>query len=338
MSAARAQILEFREVGGKSIQCLHTGLTSDLKDCGFKSEWYAYVFVGSISAITSSDKEEKKLEIMPDEIFHGEPPSPLTILTSQGACLPTLAVGDRWLFFLRKENGKPIVLDYYGNDSLPVADAQAQIETLRRLKTIGDLGILRGRVTRGISFEGKAVPNANVVAHELSDGTRFVTTTDADGRYEFQPLPPGKYKVKVDPIASFQPDDSEIEVNRGGCWDLSLSKYPHARLQGHVQHSDGSPTPGMGVILASEDGSSWSISNADAHGHFHFDSLRPGKYVLGVHLPTAPPWKYGGAGGGGNPPNASLYYPGVPNRAAALIVTLADDEKRDDIDLVVPTQ
>jgi hypothetical protein len=29
---------------------------------------------------------------------------------SQGACLPPLVVGYRWLFFLRKENGKPIVL------------------------------------------------------------------------------------------------------------------------------------------------------------------------------------------------------------------------------------
>ena len=56
MSATRTQILEFREVGGKTIQCLHTGLTSDLKDCGFRSDWYAYVFVGSISAITPSDK------------------------------------------------------------------------------------------------------------------------------------------------------------------------------------------------------------------------------------------------------------------------------------------
>jgi hypothetical protein len=29
---------------------------------------------------------------------------------SQGACLPPLVVGHRWLFFLRKESGKPIVL------------------------------------------------------------------------------------------------------------------------------------------------------------------------------------------------------------------------------------
>src|SRR5580704_221618 len=111
---------------------------SDLKDCDVRSDWYAYVFVGSISAISRAPKDEESLQITPEEIFHGDPPTPLAVLTSQGKCLPSLGVGDHWLFFLRKENGKPIVLDYYGNDSLPIASAKKQIETLRRLKTIGD--------------------------------------------------------------------------------------------------------------------------------------------------------------------------------------------------------
>ena len=139
--AATAQIVDMREVDGKTIQCVHSGLMSDLNDCGVRSDWYAYVFVGSISAVVPADKDEKKLQITPDEIFHGEPPSPLTVLTSQVACLPTLAVGDRWLFFLRRENNKPIILDYYGNISRPVARAQEQIKTLRRLRPSGISGL-----------------------------------------------------------------------------------------------------------------------------------------------------------------------------------------------------
>jgi hypothetical protein len=186
---AVAQIDEFRKVDGKTIECLHSGLTSDLKDCDVRSDWYAYVFVGSISAITRAPKDEESLQITPEEIFHGDPPTPLAVLTSQGKCLPSLAVGDHWLFFLRKENGKPIVLDYYGNDSLPIASAEKQIETLRRLKTIGDFGILRGNVVRGPSFgDRKPVPGANVVASRSSDHAQFLTRTDADGNYEFQPL------------------------------------------------------------------------------------------------------------------------------------------------------
>ena len=62
-----AQIIEFREIDGRKIQCMHTGLTSDPKDCGAKSYWYSYVFIGSISAIVHADKGEEKLEIIPEE-------------------------------------------------------------------------------------------------------------------------------------------------------------------------------------------------------------------------------------------------------------------------------
>ena len=108
---ASAQVIEVRQVDGKSVWCSHTGLFSDLKDCAGKPDWYAYVFVGSIAAIAPADKDEKELQIIPEEVFHGNPESPLSVLTSQALCLPTMAVGDRWLFFLRKEEGKPIVLD-----------------------------------------------------------------------------------------------------------------------------------------------------------------------------------------------------------------------------------
>jgi hypothetical protein len=198
--SASAQIIIEQENGDKMVLCSFDSVSSSLKDCGLQSDWYTYTFVGSISAITPIANNEKRIQIVPEEVFYGEPPNPLTVRTSQAACLPKLAVGDHWLFRLRKKNGKPIVIDY-GGDSWPVADAQKQIETFRRLAALGDLGIVRGRVLRGAWFEdnAKPVPGARVVAFRESDNVPFVTTTDADGRYEFQPLPPGEYKLTVDP-------------------------------------------------------------------------------------------------------------------------------------------
>jgi Carboxypeptidase regulatory-like domain len=335
---AAAQIIEERRVGDKTITCMHTGLSNS--DCGMRTDWYAYTFVGSISTISSIEDDEKKIQIVPEEIFHGNPPSPLTVFTSDAACLPRLAVGDRWLFFLRKEKGKPIVLDYYGNDSLPVADGKEQIETLRRLKNIGNFGIVRGYVLR--NQQGQGISNATVVAHRMPDDLKVYAITDTNGRYEFQPLPTGKYKFTVDPIGSFRLDESQdddgFEVTRGSCWQEVLAHSPHVELGGHVRRFDGSPMPSVDILIISED-NSWSTSKTNEQGYFNIEWLQPGAYVVGLNLPSAPAWKSRGcAGSACKAPPASLYYSGVQDRSSALAVKLVDGEKRGDIDFTVPNQ
>lgn len=333
------QILSSKEVGGKTIQCMHTGLSSDLNDCGTQSDWYAYVLVGTISAATPISDTEKELRIVPDEVFKGEPPNPLIVRTSQGACFPELRVGDHWLFYLRK--GPPFVLDYYGNISSPVNNSQQRLQTLRRLETIGDNGILRGRVRQGPFGAGNVVPNAHVIAHSETDEAQFVASTDADGRFEFQPLPPGKYKLSVDPIDSFQADDSRIELKTRQCWDLTLSRAPHAHLGGHVRHPDGSPAAQVPILLTDEDGSFFETMISNANGYFRREMLSSGKYVIGISLPSEATWQPAGCSGTPGAcavPKASFYYPNVKNRADALVIDLATDEKRDDIDFTIPNQ
>jgi hypothetical protein len=221
LAIAKPQIISPKKVGNKTIMCLHTGLFSDLDDCGVKADSYSYVFVGSISSIDPSADGEKRLEIRPEEIFHGDPPAQLTVFTSQGACLPKLIVGGRWLFYLRDEKGQPIVLDYYGNDSLPVGDAEEEIKILRRLETIGNRGLVRGQVLRGDLADGKPVGDATVVARARHH-QEYVTNTNANGRYEFPPLPVGTYTISVRPIGSFHPHNTSLDVSAHGCWNLTL--------------------------------------------------------------------------------------------------------------------
>lgn len=232
VSATAAQTrshIEFRKVGDKTITCQRRP-NSNLNDCGFRPAWpvgagYDYVFVGSISAVSAYGKEEKKLQVSPEEVFQGEPSNPLIVRTSQGACQTSLAVGDRWLFFLRKEKGKLIVLDYYSNDSRPVEDAQEQIETLRQLMTIGDFGLLRGSVVQGSSVvDTKPIIGARVVAS--SGNAQFFASTDTEGHYEFQPLPFGNYALSVDSIDRSYFGHAGVGVGRGTCWDMTLRKAP----------------------------------------------------------------------------------------------------------------
>ena len=118
--------------------------------------------------------------IMPEEIFSGNPAAPLTVVTSQGACLPKMTVGDHWLFFLRQQNANPIVLDYYANDSQPAGDAQDEIERLRLLENIGGRGIVQGWVMRGRRGDREPVADAVVVADGRAG--RF----EVHGGYGFQ--------------------------------------------------------------------------------------------------------------------------------------------------------
>jgi Carboxypeptidase regulatory-like domain len=336
--AAGAQIMETPEVGGKTITCMHTGLSSDLNVCG-APDWYAYVFVGTISAITPTKDGEKELHIIPDEVFKGDPANPLIVRTSQGACLPELTVGDRWLYYLR--SGNPIVLDFYGNISSPVTDAQQRLETLRRLKTMGDFGLLRGNVMHGPSYSDREpVPGVRVVATRSSDRAKYFTTTDAEGEYEFQPVPVGRYELAAETVGPTYVGDSALKITGGVCWNVTLWGSPAARLSGHIRRSDGSAASKTQVLIMRDDYSWFTTQESDANGYFQEDSLRAGKYVVGISLPGDSPWKTSGCAGAclNEIPPVSLYHPGMLGRSNALVIDLATDEKRDDIDFTLPPQ
>lgn len=333
---SNAQIVMIKRYNGKQIECVHSGLSSDLKDCGVKAWWYTYVFIGRIMSIAPADGGEKTLEIDPVEIFHGDPHGPLTVLTSQVDCLPPLSVGARWLFYLRKKKGKPIVMDYYGNDSLPVAEAKGHIKTLRRLQVIGNRGIVRGAVRRGEFGDGSAVADATVIARGGADDDRYAASTNKDGRYEFPPLRVGSYTISAESVGGFRPDSAKLNVSRGACWDLTLDRMPHGRISGFVRYSDGTPVKGAEVMLLDLGNSTYETTDLDKTGGFQFDDEEAGKYVVAVRLPGGPVWKYESSSG--PPPKASLYFPDTPFRSEAETIDLRRDEKVGNIDFTIPAR
>ncbi len=330
---SRAQLIGVKQYNGKTITCMHSGLSSDLKDCGVKAWWYTYVFIGRIMSIAPAPGGEKTLEIDPVEIFHGDLQGPLTVTTSQVGCLPPLSVGARWLFYLRKEKGKPIVMDYYGNDSLPVAEAQERIKTLRRLQVIGNRGIVRGMVRRGDYISGSPVADATVVARGGPGDERYFASTNKDGNYEFPPLPAGSYKVGLEPIGGFEPASTDLDVSRSSCWDLALERYPHGRVSGYVRYSDGRPVKGARVILVGPGSSGYIVTGVDTTGLFQFDHVKAGKYVVGVRLPGGSARK--STNSNSFLPPASLYYPDTQHRSDAEVINMRTDDKVGNINFTI---
>jgi Carboxypeptidase regulatory-like domain len=330
---SQAQINEIRNGGGKQFLCMRTGLSSNLQNCGARSDWYTYVFVGSITAISPGGNDESKIEIHPEEVFYGNPPDPVSVLTSQGLCFRKLEMGDRWLFYLRKVKDDPIVLDYYGNDSLPVNDASKQINTFRRLQAIGSRGILRGRVWRRTLLEGEPVVNARITVKGGAGNITSSLFSDANGSFEFPPLPPGSYKISVDHIGEFRPEPESLEIVNGGCWDLTFSQDAWAGISGYVKFPDGSPARGGQIILYRVGDPLWATSHVDGYGFYQFDTLASGSYVIGYRSMAE---KFTDTIGVVGPPPAASYYPGVPSRAAATSLELKTDQRLVEINITLP--
>jgi hypothetical protein len=66
---AKAQLVSIRDVDGKRVMCMRSGFWSNLRDCGVQSDWYTFVFVGSISAVGKAPNSEQKVQIVPEEVF-----------------------------------------------------------------------------------------------------------------------------------------------------------------------------------------------------------------------------------------------------------------------------
>jgi len=322
-----------KEVGGKTISCMSTGLMSSDRDCGLQADRFQLVFVGTITRIAGPTDDEMEVQITPDEVFHGNPGALVSAKTSQGLCFDELVVGKRWLFFLHTESGKPILLDYYSSQSIPVEHAEQTIETLRRLQTIGDYSILRGNVVRNGKSGIEELPNARIVAQRVSGRQEFSAISDAKGLYDFSQLPSGDYELRAESAGTVLGKE-RVSLAPGSCHEVSLTKYPKAQLEGHIRYPDGSPAKGMNVLLVNDEDKSWTSSETDAHGRFEFEFLRSGTYVIGFDLTGTAPWKNTSSSGGDQ--SAEFYYPGVMNRSQATPIALGEDEQRHDIEVLIP--
>jgi hypothetical protein len=344
---AAAQILTAKTVNGREIECAQSGLWSGIKDCGKEPDWNTYVFIGSISAVSpapitgDSDQAfpEEDVTAIPEEIFLGKPPNPITVRTNQALCGPKIAVGDRWLFYIRDDK-RTFSMDVWAGKSRPVSEAQDDIRILRLQQRAGNLAILRGEVDLGeAGIFGNGIPGERVRAIRKSAQMEYTTTTVANGRYEFQLLPSGDYEIKVDPAGSFRPNAETVSLDPGSCREVTIPGIVEGKIAGHVRYPDGSPVPNAEVVIASSDNTWYETDITDSHGNYDSGWLEAGDYVIGMvdvcSRKTACVAEGSHAGRDIQIPAAEVYYPGVRIRSKAKLLKLANKERKG-IDIVVP--
>jgi Carboxypeptidase regulatory-like domain len=326
-----AVIVEIRDYHGKKFSCVHGGLVGVAKECG--TEGYARVFTGTVKSATDVGETDKRLQIVPDEIFLGDSANEVTAIANQACLGSEIQAGDKWLFYLRRDPTTGTLVLPYDSPSKPVIVADDDLSMLRDLGRLADSGILIGNVERlGETYDVKPIPleNHKVVANSLANGTNYTTYTNANGHFEFE-LPAGSYEVSASTEHGFREVEGfrfmwggRIPVAEHRCFEKDISLIADGKLAGHVSGADGKPATFVKVALIpiSPVRAQFTVVT-DKNGYFETRGRQPGQYIVGIGLlePFASAeWK------------SRVYYPGVPTREQARIVELEDGEWRSDID------
>ncbi len=329
-----AQIIDLRDYRGKQIACVTSGLQGFVRSCGMR-ESYEYVFIGSIASVTEITDTEKRLQLVPEEVFYGNADALLTVTTSQGACFGEIQTGDKWLFYLKRDNKSKVLLLPYGSPSEPITDAQAEIDLLRRLAQMNDSGIIMGQVTQPIWNDNRwetsiPVPDYKIVAKQQADGHEYMAFTDSAGRYEFEPLPPGSYHLSADIAEGLWAEEGTAEVRPRSCNRVGFQLEPDGRISGRVTAADGKPAKYVQVVIVPESDGNLQFTSAfsDGLGRFEVKALHPGRYLVGVGIqvqPATSDWR------------SRVYYPGVRDRNVAVTIELGRAEKRTNVDFQLPS-
>lgn len=171
------------------------------------------------------------------------------------------------------------------------------------------------------------LPGVTIELLDASGAVLQTTLTDANGRYRFDNLMPGQYRVhEVQPAGYFQGDQhagtgggddsvadaiSQILVNPGNnLTDYDFCEIPPAEISGYVfVDRDGdclfdpseAPIAGTKITLLDGSGSVVGTTTTDGSGHYAFRNLKPGTYTIREDQPAG--YLQGGqkaGSGGGN--------------------------------------
>jgi hypothetical protein len=328
-SSASAQF-EGHDYHGKPIFCYIRGREGS---CGI-GNGYEAVFIGTVLSVTETANTEKRLQVMPEEVFSGRFAGSLTVTTDQGECFGDFEAGDKWLFYLQRDAKTKSLVLKYASPTRPIGGAPAQIDILRRLAQINDSGIIMGQVREPIWNDNKwetsiPVPDHKIIAKRQVNGHEHTAFTDDDGRYEFEPLPPGEYQVSPNTAEGLWAEEGGTTISPRSCSLMSFSLEPDGSISGRVIAADGEPAKSVQVAIVPVSTGNLQFTSAfsDELGRFEVKALHPGRYFVGVGIQPRAGNMDGWSG---------IYYPGVRDRNLAVIIDLGGAEKRANLNFQLP--
>lgn len=208
-------------------------------------------------------------------------------------------------------------------------------------------GSIRGRITAADT--GAALRRAHVRLISPANRQAIVTTTDADGSFEFRDLAASRYALVAAKGGFVQTQYGQprafvagtpIELKAGETLDrIDIQLAPGASMDGRVFDEYGEPIADAMVMTLRGQyaGGRKRVVNVgrvlttNERGEFHLFGLPPGTYYLSATLMSGQNVSDAATRAG----YAPTYYPGTPDLAAAETITLAEGEQRSGLTLIL---
>jgi hypothetical protein len=214
-------------------------------------------------------------------------------------------------------------------------------------------GVVAGRVTIDVNGAPQPVRRARITLEGDVLTRPLRTDTDTQGRYRFDKLPPGSYRIRAekagvvpyvrDPRRAFQRPDA-FDVGAGQTLALDLLMVRGAALDGRVLKDNGDPAVNIVVSAmrfsydaSGRRGAVIRQARTDDRGRFRVHSLPAGEYYLEAAADPLDVLRQAPSPDGRVTMLARSFYPGAPRMDGGQSIPLAAGQEMVNLEFSVST-
>lgn len=220
------------------------------------------------------------------------------------------------------------------------AEQDADLLWMHGLKTAPPGSTIFGTVTQilpDLENNGyKSQPLEAITVRVRGPETRTVKT-DNEGKFSTAGLPNGKYEVSPEYPDGLGPSTPwTVSARDRACAEVQFRPQTDGVVDGNILNADLTSASGLYIRLKrveESQASRWTqdlyVATTDSDGHFHFEPVQPGSYVLGVNIdfPAA-----------GSPFHHKNFYPGTASKEQAEIIHIAGAQHISGLRYILPPE
>ena len=304
------------------------------------------VFVGTVTFSTTTKVKDGAYEFTKrlvrlhvDRAIRNVEVSDIDVMTGWGDadCGFGFRLGGQYLVYAYSTEQKVLATSICTR-TRPLSDAKADLEFIEGLSKAAPGGTIFGgvqlrRTSIANDYPWPPVKGAKILINGPSK--QLESKSDAEGKYSVAGLPPGTYKVKIDPPEGFSIYNPEFEVNLldRGCREIFFLLEADTQVTGKVLDAQGVGAADVLMELVPDGRQETAFPSyvrTDKEGRYVMKLVRPGRYHLGVRI--------AGSAGATYVPYPQTYYPGTKEKSQATVITITEGQRIELNELILPAK